>query len=106
MGRSEFDERDIHLALDGELPPEDAAAFQAWLEANPEMRMLRARYASDRALLHQALGEIAQEDPPARLKNGTRRSPPRAFGPSGTLLRFTAAAALLLVLGAAGGYFA
>ena len=32
MMQKEFSERDIHLALDGELPDDEAAAFEQWLE--------------------------------------------------------------------------
>ena len=34
----DFNERDIHLALDGELPEDDRAAYEAWLSAHPDMK--------------------------------------------------------------------
>ena len=38
MTRRDFSERDIHMALDGELPGDERAAYDAWLDANPEMK--------------------------------------------------------------------
>ncbi|RUZ79222.1 anti-sigma factor, partial [Mesorhizobium sp. M7A.F.Ca.US.003.02.2.1] len=33
MIRRDFSERDIHMALDGELPADERAAYDAWLDA-------------------------------------------------------------------------
>lgn len=105
MTQRSFDERDIHLALDGELPAEDMAAYEAWLRARPDMRALSARYASDRAFLRETLSGLAGEEPPQRLSDaaleaGGRKNPSRRRG------MVAAAAALLLAVGAAGGYWA
>ncbi|TIW85606.1 MAG: anti-sigma factor, partial [Mesorhizobium sp.] len=43
MIRRDFSERDIHMALDGELPADERAAYDAWLDANPEMRARSVR---------------------------------------------------------------
>nr|WP_295811880.1 anti-sigma factor [uncultured Nitratireductor sp.] len=107
MTQRSFDERDIHLALDGELSPEDMAAYQAWLETRADMRALSARYASDRALLRETLAGLIDEELPQRVREeaisagrdpvGTRRT---------TLRRLAAAAALLVAVGVAGGFWA
>ncbi|MGI3128441.1 anti-sigma factor family protein [Nitratireductor sp. PBL-C9] len=105
MTQRSFDERDIHLALDGELPAEDMAAYEAWLMARPDMRALSARYASDRALLRETLSGLAGEEPPQRLSDvglgaGRRKSPARRRS------MVAAAAALLLAVGVSAGYWA
>lgn len=56
---AEFTERDIHLALDGELPAERLNDFGAWLEANPDMKIKAARFDADRQRLQSALGPVA-----------------------------------------------
>lgn len=67
MSEHGFSERDIHLALDGELPGERLRDFNAWLEANPEMKMKAGRFDADRQRLQTALGPVAYEAVPARL---------------------------------------
>ena len=34
MTRRDFSERDIHLALDNELPGDERAGYEAWLEVS------------------------------------------------------------------------
>lgn len=106
MAQRDFDEWDIHLALDGELAEEDRAAFDTWLSARPDMRILHARFASDRTLLRSMLSEIVAEPVPDRL---TARLGDRMRA-SGTMFdsswRVAAAAALLLALGGGAGYLA
>ncbi|RWD44948.1 MAG: anti-sigma factor, partial [Mesorhizobium sp.] len=68
MTRRDFSERDIHMALDGELPGEERVAYDAWLEANPEMKAKSARYIADRAALRAALAGVMDEPVPARLR--------------------------------------
>ena len=53
---SGFTERDIHLALDGELPAEKLRDFNAWLDANPAMKQKADRFDADRQRLTTALG--------------------------------------------------
>ena len=55
MSRRDFTERDIHMALDGELPSEERADYENWLEANPEMKARSARFEADRARLRDDL---------------------------------------------------
>ncbi len=54
MIRRDFSERDIHLALDGELPADERPAYDAWLDANPEMRARSVRYQADHAAMRAA----------------------------------------------------
>ncbi|WP_292893481.1 MULTISPECIES: anti-sigma factor family protein [unclassified Nitratireductor] len=104
-GRS-FDERDIHLALDGELPREDLPAYEAWLETRADMRALSARYVSDRAVLREALAKLSSEDVPHRLQ-GNMVTVDRATKGARhmTLRRLVAAAVVCIVAGAAGGFW-
>lgn len=67
MMAAEFSERDIHLALDGELPAERLRDFNLWLEANPDMKLQAARFEADRQRLLAALGPVAYEATPAKL---------------------------------------
>ena len=55
MSRREFTERDIHMALDGELPEEERADYEAWLDANPEMKARSVRFEADRTRLRRHL---------------------------------------------------
>ncbi|WP_274629463.1 anti-sigma factor family protein [Arvimicrobium flavum] len=102
MTRRDFTEQDAHLALDGEMPPEERGSFDAWLESNPEMKARSARFAADRARLQDALGPIAEEAVPERLQRlldaDARR--PRQW----LALRHLAAAVLIFAAGAAAGY--
>lgn len=95
-----FSERDIHLHLDGELPADEAAAFEAWLAAHPEMQALSQRYAEDRDRLRAALAGVIDEPVPVRLSDRltTRQRTVPLW------LRY-AAAAVLLVMGGLAGYF-
>lgn len=96
-----FTERDIHLALDGELPQEERAAFDAWLEANPGMKRAHERFAADRDLLRRTFAPVVQEPLPARLS---------AFAGSPARDRAAwpwwraAAAVLIFIAGGAAGY--
>lgn len=63
----EFSERDLHLALDAELPAERLRDFNAWLDANPEMKLKAARFDADRQRLRTALGPVAYEAVPGKL---------------------------------------
>jgi anti-sigma factor RsiW len=105
MTRRDFTERDIHLALDGELPDEERADFEAWLQATPEMKARSLRFAADRVRLREALAGVLEEAVPARLSRmATDEKPsPSARAQS---WRYAAAAALFLALGAGGGYLA
>lgn len=56
-----FTEQDLHLALDGEMPAEDRAEFDAWLDAHPDMQVRLQRYRDDRQKLDAALSPVAGE---------------------------------------------
>nr|MDQ2705047.1 anti-sigma factor [Pseudomonadota bacterium] len=105
MSRRDFTERDIHMALDNELPEEERADFDAWLDANPEMKARSLRFEADRTRLRDSFAGILDERTPdrlARLVTGEAGKP--AVG--APRWRMAAAAALLLALGAGGGYLA
>lgn len=94
-------ERDIHLALDGELPAEDRAAYEAWLDGNPDMKARAGRYAADGERLRAALETVLEEPVPGRLSGALARGnnePPRRAA-----LRWMAAAAIFAA-GGLGGY--
>lgn len=103
MTARDFTERDIHLALDGELPAEERAAFESWLDSNPEMKARGSRYDADGAALRAAFAGVLEEPLPARFTDmvagkervsRVRRSP----------WWQAAAAAALLAVGGAGGF--
>lgn len=107
-----FSDRDIHLALDGELPAEERTDFEAWLEADPDMKARYARFADDAARLRDALAGVADEAVPERLSRlltadatsdqaivVDRRGRWRAHW------RAAAAAVLMFLAGGIGGYF-
>lgn len=103
MTARDFSERDIHLALDGELPADDRAGYEAWLNANPEMKARSQRFADDRRRLEEALAPMLDEAVPerlARLVTGDIKPMPRRA----SNWRSLAAAAVLLAIGAGGGY--
>lgn len=103
MTRRDFNERDIHLALDGELPEEDRADFDAWLEATPEMKARSLRFNSDRVRLRDAFAGVLEEPVPDRL---SRRAAGEKSAAPALRWRFAVAATLFLALGASGGYLA
>ena len=67
MTMRDYTEQDIHMALDGEMPAEDVAFYQAWLDADPEMKAKAERYAADREQMRQAFAGIPSERVPDRL---------------------------------------
>ena len=106
MTMREFSERDIHLALDGELPQDERAAYERWLETHPDMHAKSRRYEADRDLLRGAVAAILDEPVPERLAKvmaGETPSMLRSSGPLGW--RMAAAAALIFAVGGLGGYF-
>jgi len=104
MSRRNFSLNDIHLALDGELSADDRADFEHWLDAHPDMRALSTRFERDRATLAAGLAPILEEPVPARLTTTAQgeAKPRRSWN---ALFRSAAAAAVLLAIGGAGGYF-
>ena len=105
MSRHDFTERDIHMALDGELPGEEHADYKAWLDANPEMKARSTRFEADRTRLRNTFAGVLEERAPDRL---TRLVTGEASRPVATAPRWrmAAAAAVLLALGVGGGYVA
>ena len=103
MTRRDFSERDIHMALDGELPGDERMAYDAWLDANPEMKARSARFTADRAALRAAFAGVLDEPVPARLTQIVLGDAPARVPRSRWWL--AAAAAAVLVVGGL-GYFA
>lgn len=104
MSGREFTGRDIHLALDGEMPAEERGAFEVWLDHNPDMKAKSARFAADRERLRDALAGVLDEPVPARLADfalpgihDTAKGPPR-------FLWRALAAAVILIVGGLGGF--
>lgn len=106
MTRRDFSERDIHMALDGELPGEERMAYDAWLDANPEMKAKSARYIADGAALRAAFGGVLDEPVPARLRQAVLGEAPARTPPWRSRWWLSAAAAAVLVVGGLGGYIA
>jgi anti-sigma factor RsiW len=105
MSQRDFTERDIHMALDGELPEEERAEFQAWLEANPEMKARSLRFEADRTRLQDTFAGVIDERVPdgmTRLVTGEAKR----LSTGAPRWRMAAAAVFLLALGAGGGYLA
>ena len=102
MNARAFTDRDIHLALDGELPEDERAAYQAWLEANPDMKARSLRYAADNAALRNLFAGVLEEPVPSRLEAAVNGDAPRRKE-AAQWWRMAAAAALLIA-GGLGGY--
>lgn len=100
----EYSERDIHLALDGELPQDERAAYERWLEIHPDMEAKRRRYEADRDLLHGAVAGVLDEPVPDRLTKIMAGETRPASSNSAPRWRM-AAAALIFAAGGLGGYF-
>lgn len=104
MTARSFTDRDIHLALDGELLADERADFEAWLEAHPEMKAKNDRFADDSARLRQLFAGVLDEPVPLRLTKqvtgGSRRS-----NQAWSRWRTAAAAAAVFVAGVGVGYY-
>lgn len=104
MTARSFTDRDIHLALDGELPEDERAAYQMWLEANPDMKAKSLRLAADNAALRNLFAGVLEEPVPSRLVTAVNGDgPKRKQAPQWWRI---AAAAALLIAGGLGGYLA
>ncbi|TIO07467.1 anti-sigma factor [Mesorhizobium sp.] len=106
MTPRDFSERDIHMALDGELPGDERVAYDAWLDANPEMKARSARYVADRAALRAAFAGVLDEPVPARLQKIVFGEAPVKTAASRSRWWQAAAAAAMLAIGGVGGYVA
>ncbi|TWG94680.1 anti-sigma factor RsiW [Mesorhizobium sp. J18] len=100
-----YTDRDIHLALDGELLEDERAAFARWLEDNPPMKAVSERYAADRELLRDALAPVADEPLPARFAGFSEAGADMRKVPRRAPWWRAAAAAAIFVAGGAAGYF-
>ncbi len=105
MTMREFSERDIHLALDGELPQDERAAYEQWLESHPDMHAKSRRYDADRDLLRGAVAGILSEPAPDRLTKIVARETPSSRSSGPWRWQIAAAAALIFVAGGLAGYF-
>jgi anti-sigma factor RsiW len=106
MNRRDFSERDIHMALDGELPGDERAAYEAWLDGNPEMKARSTRYTADRTALRAAFAGVLDEPVPARLKRAVFSEAPARVASPRSRWWLAAAAVAVLAVGGLGGYFA
>lgn len=105
MSVRDFTERDIHLALDSELPVDERDAYAAWLDANPDMKARSLRLANDMAMIRQAVDGVLSEPVPDHLARMVADRGAVQAASSSTWWRAGAAAAILLV-GLAAGYAA
>jgi anti-sigma factor RsiW len=106
MTPRDFSERDIHMVLDGELPGDERAAYDAWLDANREMKAKSVRYTADRAALRAAFAGVLDEPVPARLEKLVLGELPVRPAAPRSRWWLAAAAAAILAVGGLGGYFA
>ncbi|HEV2900490.1 MAG TPA: anti-sigma factor [Pseudaminobacter sp.] len=105
MTSREFTERDIHLALDGELPADERAGYERWLDAHPDMKARSGRYQADSDLLRGALAGVLDEPVPDRLAKIMTGEAPPVRNSAPPPWRMAAAAALIFAVGGLGGYF-
>ncbi len=99
-----YSDTDLHLALDGEMPAEQRAEFDRWLEQNPKEQERFQQFETDRKALKSALDPVLEEPIPSRLT----RIRATANDNSATASRWlmAAAAVLLFAAGGAAGYLA
>src|SRR5690349_10713046 len=100
-----FIDRDIHLALDGELPAEERFDFEAWMEADPEAKAKNARFVDDGARLRAAVADVLDEPVPERLTKIVMGAAVRRTA-NWRRWRAAAAAAAIFLVGGVAGYFA
>ena len=97
---SEVTESMLHAWFDGELPPDEAAAVEAWLQADPD-RAARVRlWQADREALRAQFDATLLEPVPPRLAQLAWQTPRR------WRVGRWAAGVALFVLGGAAGWFA
>lgn len=103
MTQRPITEDDLHAYVDQALAPERRAEVAAYLDDHPDVATRIAGFAGQRDLLRAALAPIADEPLPASL-NLARMIETRRQRPS--MIRWAAAAVLLLCLGGAAGWMA
>lgn len=96
-------EAEIQAHVDGRLPPERAAAVDAWLAKRPEEASRVASYRAQRDALRAALDPVLDEALPAALDLRLREAAPAGRGGFGRSA-LAASMAGLLLLGGAGGW--
>lgn len=101
-----YSERDIHLALDGELPADDRLGYEKWLATNPDMQTLVERYEGDQGLLKEALDPLLLEPVPERLARLAGSPAGETVYSNWRYLRYAAAGVALFVLGGLASYVA
>ena len=107
MNRRDFTIRDIHMALDGEMPAEDREGYETWLAANPDMKAMSARFAADRARLQSAFEPVLKESVPDRLVKTLSGTVPEGSKRLAAQIPWKPALAACLVLASAAiGYYA
>lgn len=106
MTQREFTIRDIHMALDGEMPAEERADFEAWLDANPEMKARNTRFTDDARRLREAFAGVLGEPVPERLVELVTDGKPRTRPSWLAGWRSVAAAAVIFAAGITGGFLA
>lgn len=104
MTDSAFDQRDIHLALDGEMPAEQREAFETWLEARPDLKARSQRYETDQARLRAAVDALGAEPVPERFTQLVTHNGAAPETGRGRLWTWRYAAAAAVVLFLAGGF--
>lgn len=102
MSEHSIPETDLHAYIDGELPPDRAAAIARFLQDHPEIAEQVAVYTAQRDALRAGLATIAAEPVPPRLDLQTMVAARLAE----RRVRWRAAAAVLLafLVGGAGGW--
>lgn len=88
---------DLHAYLDGEMPPEEHAAFDEWLAANPDMRRLLSEFEADRQQLREALETATAGPVPERIRStlagGKRQGSRQIWRAAAAIMIFTAGTA-------------
>ncbi len=109
MTQRDYTIRDIHMALDGELPAEDLQDYETWLAANPDMKAISLRFEADRGRLLSVFALAMIEPVPDRLARILSEEPPAEKAMRRLVRRISwkpAAAAALVLASAAIGYYA
>lgn len=101
MSELSFSRNDIHVYLDGEMPPEERLRFEAWLEENHAVAEEVRAYRRINEQLHGLFDRVLDEPVPAGLR---RRS--EGVRPARAFLRWQqlAAAVVLVLMGGVLGY--
>ncbi|MEK7687522.1 MAG: anti-sigma factor, partial [Pseudomonadota bacterium] len=102
-------EDDLQAFIDDRLDASRRAAVEAHLDAHPEIRERVTAERRQRAMLRSQLAAKFAEPIPARLRIANIRAARRGIWGSGNWtgqVRLAAAALVIFVVGAAGGWFA